>query len=618
MNRLLLSTFNALLAIGLLITIVGRANADISGTVHLQGRTDHSGVSIEVYDVTGGSVFSTTTTPTSGDFYSTGTATGSQYRVTATKSGYVKLDNSSNLIVRALPLSVAQLTDQTLAAGDTNGDAIINILDLAFLGGSYGCSTACGNEDFNDDGVVNIQDLALLGGNYGVEGTSNWPWAEVALTNKVVIVKDTVPDSAQDFAFTTTGGLSPVTFDLDDDDDGTLSNTQTFSSLATGSYTVSEAASAGYTTTLECDDPDGGSATDGATATIDIDPGETVTCTFTNTELGSLTIVKEAKPEDGTDFGFTSDIPGGATFNLDDANPDDGDGISQSIKFDNLANGSYDITETLPSGWQLNSTACSGGSDNGSLIDQTLSVVLGVGEDVTCTFTNTVQPGKIIIVKDTVPDSAQDFAFTTKGGLSPTTFDLDDDADGTLPNMQTYTDVAAGSYTVTEAAVDGYITTLGCSDPDGGSSTDGATATIDLDPGEEITCNFRNAVNQIFLDGFEGFCPEGQIDIEVAVQNNHVFIQRVGFNLDVTVTNIGSISLDIVTLVIEINGQLTDLTVLLPYFGLNPGELIVVSFPYEDWDGLPFISGTASVEADGSCGPPVMAEDVFDLPVNPD
>ena len=53
--------------------------------------------------------------------------------------------------------------------------------------------------------------------------------------------------------------------------------------------------------------------------------------------------------------------------------------------------------------------------------------------------------------------------------LVPPTFSLDDDADGTLPNTQTYVGVAAGSYTVTEAGVPGFTTGLVCVDPDGGT-----------------------------------------------------------------------------------------------------------------------------------------------------
>ena len=67
-----------------------------------------------------------------------------------------------------------------------------------------------------------------------------------------------------------------------------------------------------------------------------------------------------------------------------------------------------------------------------------------------------------------------------------------DDADGTLPNTQTYDDVAPGAFTVSEAAVAGYDTTVTCLDPDGGTTTSGRTATVDLDPGETVRCTFTN------------------------------------------------------------------------------------------------------------------------------
>ena len=48
------------------------------------------------------------------------------------------------------------------------------------------------------------------------------------------------------------------------------------------------------------------------------------------------------------------------------------------------------------------------------------------GENVTCTFVNR-RLGRINVIKDAQPDDPQDFTFTTGGGLSPSTFLLDDD-----------------------------------------------------------------------------------------------------------------------------------------------------------------------------------------------
>ena len=48
-------------------------------------------------------------------------------------------------------------------------------------------------------------------------------------------------------------------------------------------------------------------------------------------------------------------------------------------------------------------------------------------------------------VKDAVPNDPQDFSFTAGGGLSPSAFSLDDDADGTLSNTRTFTGLLSGS-----------------------------------------------------------------------------------------------------------------------------------------------------------------------------
>ena len=66
------------------------------------------------------------------------------------------------------------------------------------------------------------------------------------------------------------------------------------------------------------------------------------------------------------------------------------------------------------------------------------------GEIVTCTFTNRKR-GRIVVVKDATPNDAQDFSFTAGGGLSPASFSLDDDSDGTLSNTRTFANLAPGS-----------------------------------------------------------------------------------------------------------------------------------------------------------------------------
>lgn len=139
-------------------------------------------------------------------------------------------------------------------------------------------------------------------------------------------------------------------------------------------------------------------------------------------------------------------------------------------------------------------TATSGSLTNTAVLAAPVGVIESTPADNTADDTD-VQNGSIIIVKDALPDNAQDFAFTTTGaGLS--NFSLDDDADATLPNMQTFTGLAAGSYTVTETAVAGWtLTGLVCADPDSSSTVNLGTgvATLDLDAGETITCTYTNS-----------------------------------------------------------------------------------------------------------------------------
>jgi hypothetical protein len=93
--------------------------------------------------------------------------------------------------------------------------------------------------------------------------------------------------------------------------------------------------------------------------------------------------------------------------------------------------------------------------------------------------------GTIVIIKDTVPDSPQDFEFTATG-LNPSTFNLSDGQNRTFNNL------ASGSYTVTETHFPGYDSiTIVCSDVVGPSSS-GMTVEIILDPDETVTCTFEN------------------------------------------------------------------------------------------------------------------------------
>jgi hypothetical protein len=94
--------------------------------------------------------------------------------------------------------------------------------------------------------------------------------------------------------------------------------------------------------------------------------------------------------------------------------------------------------------------------------------------------------GTVRIVKRTEPaGSAQRFSFQASGGLAPADFAL---ADGDMTEFRP----KAGTYTVTEAAADGWkLDLISCDDAD--STATDATATIVVDPGETVTCTYVNA-----------------------------------------------------------------------------------------------------------------------------
>ena len=119
---------------------------------------------------------------------------------------------------------------------------------------------------------------------------------------------------------------------------------------------------------------------------ISVSAGETVTCTFTNTQRGTITVTKVTDPVGGLGQSFSFTPSYGAGFSLLDG---------QSNVSSPLVPGNYSVAETVPTGWDLTSATCSDGSDPAA-------IALGAGENVTCTFNNEAR-GNIVIVKQTDP-----------------------------------------------------------------------------------------------------------------------------------------------------------------------------------------------------------------------
>ncbi|WP_363799791.1 hypothetical protein ABU614_06490 [Lysobacter firmicutimachus] len=264
--------------------------------------------------------------------------------------------------------------------------------------------------------LTNVANIAAGAGTSDATPGNNSATDTDTPTGTIVIVKDAVPNDAQDFAFTTTGtGLSA--FSLDDDADGTLPNTRTFTGLEPGSYGVTEAATAGWSlTALSCSDPDNGTVVDLANrlATIDIDSGETVTCTYTNGRLPilrlqkalplgrfvaadqfALSIAGSGGPASVTTTGSGTTATGVATLNPG--------AIGAAYTFSEAAAAGADLVN-YASTYACANALAGGQAPSGS--GTTFNLTAAAGDDLTCTFTNTRNPiADLSISKTNTPGS---------------------------------------------------------------------------------------------------------------------------------------------------------------------------------------------------------------------
>jgi hypothetical protein len=341
----------------------------------------------------------------------------------------------------------------------------------------------------------------------------------------ITIVKQFQPDSDARQSFSVQG-LGLVDFTIG----GGMENAMTFADLGVGDYTFTEEFLAGWRIqSIFCSGQQSPSNIlinlGAASLTVSLAAGDNITCTFTNVEdastvPGNITIVKNWGDDEGVETTFvTSENLGveGDAFTLMDNEGAD------RIAFEDLAPATYTFTEEELEGWTLVGIACTGMNSPQSIeIDltaQSLGVNLGAGESIVCTFTNhmdagetPVETGSIRITKVVNPDLAATFSFTTTGeGLAA--FDLVT-GDAENPATVIYGGLEAGSYTVTEAGLEGWsLTNIVCEGFGEGSANgdiNTATVTIELVAGAEVECTYTNTLDTLLaLLGFVPFTNPG-------------------------------------------------------------------------------------------------------------
>jgi hypothetical protein len=280
---------------------------------------------------------------------------------------------------------------------------------------------------------------------------------------KITIVKNTVGGDGT-FNFTTTGDDGfPSTFSI------TTSNgtgRQTFKVNA-GGYNVTESgpdAPWGFTS-LNC--TSGGSVS-GQMAMFTLPAGGDVTCTFTDTKVGSIVIRKVALGGDAA-FNFTATGGLKSPFSITTSS---GSGNST---FSNLPPGVYNVTESGPSlPWAFTSLSC---SPTQSIFGQKAQITLTAGQTVTCTYTDTKGiTGTLTVVKKIVNDN---------GGNATLASFLPLQVGGTTVVNGSATGFNAGTYTVSETSVTGYVATFS-------GDCDSSTHQVTLSVGDSKTCTITN------------------------------------------------------------------------------------------------------------------------------
>ena len=325
----------------------------------------------------------------------------------------------------------------------------------------------------------------------------------------------------------------PATFDFTGEIVTTLGDEGTASkSVGPGTYSVTEAAKEGWTLTAgRCDDQNSGLNFDTRSATIRVEPGETVKCTFENTKDGQITIEKQTLP-DGyqTDSFFFS----GAI----DALLDDNESATRPA-----FPGTYTVTEAERTFWDLVSIVCDDADSAGNPETLTATFRVDPGEIVKCTFTNQKQ-GDITVFKQTIPDgSQQSFAFAAS---------YDQDGFSLTDGQSNWSGgLTPGTYSVSESVPPGWnLQSAVCDD---GSPVNA----IKLEAAEDIICTFTNTQSPTV---------QGQGAIAIVKTANPTSVKEPGgpVNFTVTISNPSSVPIVVTEVTDSVFGNLENV------FGGNP------------------------------------------------
>ena len=246
-------------------------------------------------------------------------------------------------------------------------------------------------------------------------------------------------------------------------------------------------------------------------ANIDLDPAETITCTFTNQlQTGNIIVDKVTVPATGEDpnFDFTASWLTANAATSPDFSLDDND-----TPFDSgpLNAGTYSVAEiNIPTGWTKTGDTCV--SDAGDPATSAAAIDLDSNETITCTFKNT-KDASLIVRKTSVGGTGEfdfagtgtgvtaDFDITTLVAGTPVaypTFEFDGDPTSEF-GLKEVGETPETGYDLTDISCSGDTTGLVIGRYDGLTFVNGGGNgfdvgdthfRVDIGAGENVTCTF--------------------------------------------------------------------------------------------------------------------------------
>lgn len=323
-----------------------------------------------------------------------------------------------------------------------------------------------------------------------------------------------IPDASGNFTLTTSSANNPVG--------------NTFSNLLAGNKTIGETIPSGWQlTSVTCTgDTDGGSTFNGSplpfsgtigpgganSLVVDLDIGETITCTFTDEALADLTLVKDVVNACAVDAGSFTLTIGGPTCQSGN-NSVTGTEAAEPITTGQCVTptGTRAVSEAVSGMVTLadyvTSVTTTGGNDSDDCQDDGTpvtsdSVILSAGESVTCTYTNVRKPTVTVIKQLTGGTSVFDLLVDGVVRSTPASGVGDGGTTGAVVISTVLGTNTFGPVTVSERLGDdtpvlpaSFHTFWSCDDTSGTTPTSGTGTSIQipaLQAGENVTCTVTN------------------------------------------------------------------------------------------------------------------------------